>query len=385
VWKSLNVSGGVRRLSFFTMVLCHSRMLYAEFFFGESLEFWLTAHRNAFEFFGGVTEEVMVDNCKTAVIVPGTYGAAAKLNEAYAQFAHHYNFKVVPCTPHRPNEKGRVEKAVGYIKSAFLAGREAARPEALNAALWDWLARTANVRKHRTTLARPAETFRDSEQATLRPLPVQPHHCAALKSCVANSACRITVDTNRYSIPPQFASQRLKLYLHADQITVADRDNAFAARHARCFDRGEELVDPAHAEALKHYTRRASDNRQLTMFLALSSVAAAYLNVLKEKRSNYMQHVRRINALLAQYDRDVVARALEDTHAHGAYSADYMLNLLHARDRLSPSNEAPLHIVRNAELLELQIDEPDLGIYGDDNDNDDDNGNASPTAEVTAR
>jgi len=72
VWKSLPVNGGTRRLSFFTMVLCHSRMLYAEFFFGEALEYWLAAHRNAFEYFGGVPERVMVDNCKTAVIAPGS-------------------------------------------------------------------------------------------------------------------------------------------------------------------------------------------------------------------------------------------------------------------------------------------------------------------------
>jgi transposase len=372
VWKALPVSGGVRRLSFFTMVMCHSRMLYAEFFYGEALEFWLAAHRNALEFFGGVPEAVMVDNCKTAVIVPGTHGQAPEFNAAYAELAHHYNFTIKACTPHRPNEKGRVERAVGYIKSSFLGGRSPATPEALNLALHQWLHDTANVRVHRTTKKRPCDVFADSEKAKLRPLPSTPHPCAVEKNCVANSTCRVTVGTNRYSIPPQFASQRLQLQLYAERIVLLDRHNAFVANHARCFDRGRELVDPAHAQALQHYTRRAKDNRELTAFLGLSNVAPDYLAALKEKRVNALQHVRRINALLSQFGRDAVARALMDTHEHGAYSADYVLNLLEAKGRMTEVLDSPLHIVRNADLLELQIDEPDLNVY-DQTDNEEQN------------
>lgn len=88
VWKGLDVVGGRRRLSFFTMVLSHSRMLYAELCFGERLEFWLAAHRRAFEWFNGVPEYVMVDNCKTAVIRPRRGEQPAELNADYAAFAH---------------------------------------------------------------------------------------------------------------------------------------------------------------------------------------------------------------------------------------------------------------------------------------------------------
>ena len=70
VWRKIDVPGGQRKISFFCMVLCHSRMLYVEFFMGEQTEHWLQAHRNAFEYFGGVPQSVMVDNCKTAVIKP---------------------------------------------------------------------------------------------------------------------------------------------------------------------------------------------------------------------------------------------------------------------------------------------------------------------------
>lgn len=270
VWKSLDVRGGRRQLRFFTMVLCHSRMLYVEFFFGEALEFWLTAHRNAFDTLGGVPEKVMVDNCKTAVITPRSAGVEPVLNESYAAFAHHYGFTIVPCNPHRPNEKGRVERAVGYVKSAFLAGRLPSPPEAINPAARHWLAENANVRVHRTIRERPIDRFLRDEKPALRSLPPDPHPCAAPGNCVASSTCRVTVDTNRYSIDPAFASQRLLLHRYAERIVITTTDRTtVVAEHRRSFDRGREIVDPRHAEALNHLTRRASQNRQVSAMLAL--------------------------------------------------------------------------------------------------------------------
>ena len=128
IWKTIDVPGGQRRLSFFVMTLCHSRMLHVEFFFGETLEFWLTAHKNAFEYFSGVPQDIMVDNCKTAVIKPRHNGTDAVLNSEYAAFAEYYGFNVNACSPHRPNEKGRVERNINYIRTSFLAAREPSVP-----------------------------------------------------------------------------------------------------------------------------------------------------------------------------------------------------------------------------------------------------------------
>lgn len=371
VWKSIPVEGGTRRLSFFTMVLCYSRMLYAEFFFGETIEYWLSAHQNAFEYFQGVPQRVMVDNCKTAVITPKSRIDPSQkpvLNEAYATFAQHYGFTIDPCTPGRPNEKGRVEKAVAYIKSAFLAGRQASVPEIINSPLRQWLDDTANVRTHRTTLRRPADHFAESEKSTLKPLPASPHPCAAISQCVANSCCRVTVDANRYSIAPQFASQRLILHRYADRVVLYDVNEKRAADHIRCFGRGCEIVAPEHAEALTYFNRRTDQNRQISRFLSLGSAAADYLAMLKEKRVDYVRHVRQINAQRDIYGRDCVARALADAHLHGAYAADYILNLLAARSRLKDLSDLPLHVPRHADLLKLEIESPNLDIY-DQHDN----------------
>jgi len=365
VWKGVDVPGGRRRLSFFTMVLCHSRMMYAEFFFGEAMEYWLRAHRNAFEAFGGVVERVMVDNCRTAVLKPRRHGAAPEFNPAYEDFARHYGFRIRACNPGRPNEKGRVEHAVGYIKSNFLAGREPCTPEALNPALFDWTANVANQRVHGTTGRRPCDLFEQLERPALRALPAGPHHCAAVNIAVADSRFRVTVDDNRYSVPSSAASHKVQLCRYADRIVIRSLEGELLADHPRNFGRKQQITDPDHERALVLKMRHTRDRRRLTRFLTLGPDASAYLAGLRQKRVAWRDHVDRINALAEVHGRDLLARALADACQYGAFSAEYVHNILEARSRAVPE-AGPLHVTRRSDLLELDVPEPDLDIYDED-------------------
>src|SRR5256885_198507 len=160
-----------RRLSFFVMVLCYSRMLYVEFTVSQTMEHFLACHQHAFEFFGGVPQKVMVDNLKSAVL-QRALGQAPVFNPKYLDFAHHTGFTIVPCNVGKGNEKGRVENGVGYVKKNFLAGLEIADFSALNPAARQWLDTIANVRLHGETRAKPTALWH-KEQPSLRPLPPQ--------------------------------------------------------------------------------------------------------------------------------------------------------------------------------------------------------------------
>ena len=104
-----------RRVSFLVLVFCYSRKLYVEFTLGQSMEQFLCAQQNGFRWIGGVTAEVMVDNCKTAVL-DHPVGGPATLHPRYVDFAQHYGFSIKACTPRQPQQKGRVESAVAYIR-----------------------------------------------------------------------------------------------------------------------------------------------------------------------------------------------------------------------------------------------------------------------------
>jgi transposase len=334
VWTTADVPGGRRRLSYFAMVLCHSRMLYAEVTFGESLEFWLQAHKNAFDYFGGAPATIMADNCKTAVITPRRGQREATLNLDYATFARHYHFHVQPCAVRAPQQKGRVERAIRHIRDGFLAGREPAVPDAINPMLREWLDSIANTRVHKTTGERPVDAFEQREKPALQPTPPQAHPCRAITGVVANSCCRITVGDNRYSIPPAHARKRLILHRGVHQITLYNpADHSPIASHSRSYTRKHDIIDPDHQAALDQLTKRARQNRAVTDFLKLGGDAHAYLLGLKDKHPKYRRHLTQINALANLHGSDALRRAIADCHAHRVYSGAYIHSHLTAQQR----------------------------------------------------
>jgi transposase len=219
---SVNVGNTRRRLSFFVMVLCYSRMLYVEFTLAETMEHFLACHANAFAFFGGVPAKAMVDNLKSAVL-RHVIGEAPVLNPRYKDFADHFGFTIAPCNVGQGHEKGRVENAVGYVKKNFLAGGELTDFRMVNPSARQWLDTVANVRIHGTTRRKPMELFQ-SERPCLRPLPPRPYDVGVCRLVRANSQFRVVLDTNSYSVPAEHAGACLTLKLYPDHLCLYHQD-----------------------------------------------------------------------------------------------------------------------------------------------------------------
>ncbi len=230
------------------------------------------------------------------------------------------------------------------------------------AAVSDWTATVANVRVHGTTGKRPKDLFEQVERQTLRPLPAGPHECALIQTGVADSRFRVVVDDNRYSVPSSAASRKVQVWRHAERIVLRSLEGELLADHPRSFGRKQEIADPEHERALVLEMRHARDRSRLTRFLSLGPDACAYLAALRERRPAWRSHVDRINALADIHSRDTLKRALADATECGAYSAEYILNIVEARLRASPE-PGPLHVTRRGDLLELDLPEPNLDIY----------------------
>ena len=97
-------------------------------------------------------------------------------------------------------------------------------------------------------------------------------------------------------------------------------------------------------------------------FLALSTNAERYYQQLELRRLNARHHVHKIVALSEIYGTEPTARALDDALAFEAFSCEYVANLLESRARALPEPGA-LHLTRRADLLELELEEPDLELY----------------------
>jgi hypothetical protein len=355
----LRVGATRRRLSFFVMVLCYSRRMFVEFTLAQTQEHCLAGHQHAFEYFGGVTTEVMVDNCKTAVL-SHPLGQPAVFHPRYLDFARHYGFTIKACGARKPHEKGRVEKAVHYVKLNFLAGLELASLEAINAAARQWLDQVANVRVHGETHQVPQELFAQ-ERPQLRPLTVLPYDLATLHTVLASRRGRVTFETNRYSVPPACAGRSLILKAAPDRLCLYHQDR-LVAEHLRSYDRHQDFEHAEHVAELLAQRRQARAQQLLPRFLALSPKAAEYYRCLEEKRGNPRHHVQKIVALSEIYGVEKVQRALEDAWAYQAFSCEYIANLLEQRARPSAEPGA-LHLTRQQDLLDLDLPAPDLSLY----------------------
>ena len=357
---SMSVGSTTRRLSFFVMVLCYSRLSYVEFSLKEATEHFLQAHQNALEFFGGVPAKVLIDNPKTAVL-KHLSGEKPLFHPRYLDFAAHYGFEPRACNARKPNEKGRVESGVGYVKKNFLHGLELPHGlDALNAAVRYWMDSIANIRIHGETRKQPLELF-EREKAHLKPLPLLPADTGVTDTVRVNSRFRIRLDTNRYSVPSRYASQRLTLKKFADRLCIY-HEGQLIATHTRSYDRHQDFENPDHAKELLSQRTKARNAKVLLAFYALCPRAEEYYRQLQERRFNARLHIAKIMALSEVYGPDKVARAIEDAFEFAAFSSDYIANILEQRERLAPP-PGPLHLIRRQDLLDVELAPADLSIY----------------------
>jgi len=358
-YRSIRVGEAYRRLSFFVMVLCYSRLMYVEFTVSQTMEHWLSCHQNAFAAFGRVPGKVMVDNLRSAVL-KRIIGHDPVFNPVYLDFANHFGFTIVPCGVRKGNEKGRVENGVGYVKKNFLSGFDLPTFDAINPAARLWLETIANVRIHGETRRKPIEMF-EEEKGSLMPLPPYPYDIGVIKEVRASSQFRVTLDSNHYSVPSEYAGAKLTLKAYPDRITVY-HEAKLIARHPRSYERNKDIEDPDHPKELIQKRKKARDQKIFMRFLSLSPKAQDYYRELEIKRMNPTHHVQKIVALSEIYGKDMIARAMEDAFFFRAFSCEYIANLCEQRSRHLPE-PAALHLTRKSDLLDLEVEQPDLSIY----------------------
>ncbi len=357
---SIKLNSTSRKYYAFIMVLCYSKMMYVEFIYNQNQENFLQCHRNAFEYFGGIPKNIMVDNCKVAVLEHNRHGNI-KFNPQYLDFAYHYGFNIKACGVRKPNEKGQVEKAVDYLKGNFLRGRGIVSGIAfLNSICRYWLDNLANTRIHKTTRKRPVDMLQQ-EKNDLGNINVLPYDCSAVKTVRANSQFRVVFDTNKYSVPANFASTVLTVRIYPDKLLFY-HDDSLIAEHRRSYERYQDFENSEHIKKHLQQKRNARDQKMMCSFLAITPKAPDYYRGLKEKRFNSKDHIRKILALCDRYGRQKTASAMEDALELEAFSSEYIANLLEQRERFTPA-ESPLHLLRNRDCLDIEIKPTDMSVY----------------------
>ena len=169
----------------------------------------------SFEYFGGVTEEVLVDNQKAAVLSHRS-GESPRFNLRFVDLADHYGFVPRACQPYRARTKGKDERMVGYIKQHFFVRYRAFDSWAhLNQLAEQWLRQEADLRLHGTVKEVVAERFQ-REATVLQPLPSLRYDTAYIERRQVAWDGYIDVRGNRYSVPGQLTGQTVAVHISLD-------------------------------------------------------------------------------------------------------------------------------------------------------------------------
>lgn len=357
----LRIGHAERPLMCFVMVLSHSRMLFVRFYLNARMESFLRGHLDAFAFFGGVPRVLLYDNLKSAVLE--RVGDAIRFNPRLNELAAHYHFEPRPVAPARGNEKGRVERAIRYLRDAFFAGRTFVDLADLNAqavAFMEGPAADRRCPEDRTQSVREAFA---SERASLMPLPEVAFPAEERVEVDVGKTPYVRFDSNDYSVPHTLVRRTLVVYASSESVRVIDGAEVVAV-HDRSWDKGRQFEDPAHINALVDEKRAARRHRGMDRLAQAAPRSPEFLARVAERGSNLGSVVSRLLRLLdlhsaAELDEclaEVLARGL----AHVGAVRQELERRRHARGQLPP---IPVELPDDPRLRTLVVKPHSLAAY----------------------
>lgn len=357
----IQVGEARRPLVGFVMLLSYSRAIFLRFFPSQKLAHFLAGHEEAFSRWNGVPRTILYDNLKSVVL--DRVGDAIRFNPTLLAFAAHYRYEPRPVAPYRGNEKGRVERAIRYVRDNFIPARSFESFEDINRQADQWCSTVALQRgwpeDHRDSVAAALER----DRSALRPLPDDTFPCHERVEVRVGKTPYVRFDLNDYSIPSTVRKKTLVVLadLHTVRILDADRE---LARHERSFDRGRQIEDPRHIEELKERKRHARKARTTDTLSRAAPSSVRLLTKLAERHQALGRHVAELLDLLRTYGAAKLEAAITEALAGGAAHPQAVRHVLE-RDREASGELAalPIPLPADPRLDNLHFTEHPLGDY----------------------
>ncbi len=311
------IGSAKRALMAFVMVLSYSRNLFLRFFPGASMSYFLRGHVEAFNYFDAVPRVVLYDNLRSAVLE--RYGDAIRFHPTLLELAAHHRFEPRPVAIARGNEKGRVERAIRYVRESFFAARKFRDLDDLNAQALAWCQGAAADRPCPEDRKKSVREVFAEERPHLLALPENPFPCEERLEVSVQKTPYVRFDLNDYTVPPDHVKRTLVVMASLNTVRILDRDQVIAT-HPRSFDRGKQIEDPSHIQVLVDHKRAAHANRaQDRLHHAAPSAKALFLRA--ASRSAHLGVltrglIRLLDTHGAQALEAAIAAALSEDAAH---------------------------------------------------------------------
>jgi len=353
-------SSGQRTLWVFVMVLGFSRALWAELVVDLSVYSLVRSLVRAAQYFSGVTRQWLFDNPKTVVLE--RRGDVVRYQRDLLEIAATFHVQPRLCAVRKPNQKGRVERAVRYLKERFFAARRIYGLEQGNEQLLEFIENVAMQRRHPVYTDRTvAEVFEQDEKPHLLSLPSVLPSTDQVLSVSADKTAFIRFDKNRYSVPPDCAHSTLTLVASDTRVSLVAGDRV-VAEHPRCWGRNQPVEHPSHRAQILEQKCAARDGKGRDRLCEQVPRFAELLQRWADAGHNMGSLVARTLKLLDLYGPVVLGQAVNELIDRGG--SDYgALSLL--CDKHCAGRSIPLALEFCAHVNDREVIDPDLGGYNE--------------------
>ena len=285
------IDKAITKVYCFSMVMSFSRDKRILFSLSCDSEAIFQAIQELFDEFGGITQELIIDNPK-ALVAEHIQGKEPKYNLDTLRMATHMGLELNACAPYRAGTKGKVERPFNYIEEQFIKGNTFSSMAALNKAgkefLGDWCRQ-----KHGTTKRIPKEAFKE-EIPCLLPLPTKHFFNTSFETRKVSLDSLISVNGNKYSVPVRYVDKTAQFVIfYGYRLEIYDMKSNIIATHEIQSDTSETTRNDLHyAEITVKTPKSISEIKR--RFTATFSRGAEYLERANRRIQQPSYHARQI-------------------------------------------------------------------------------------------
>jgi hypothetical protein len=312
----------------------------------------------ALRFFGGSTTVDIFDNMKTVVL--SHTPLATVFNPTFLSYARARQFGAIACNVCRGNEKGLVERPIGFVRERFWPGCRPSDLLDINVKAAAWRDTFANNRVHDITGKVPALVFEHDERRVLRPIQEVSFNNDDIDTVTVSKTFRVRFDRNLYSVPPHLVDQCV-LVRGTDQDVSVFLGPKRVASHARCWDTNKDNELPAHRQAALAQKPRCKPDQLPPGLVGLGAVGVRYFKILAAGSRSLRRESVRLTFLVELFGDSATTSAVDEVMHTGHVGAEYVEYVLRHKRGLTPC-APPLHLGDPA-LDGISLPEPDLSLY----------------------
>lgn len=342
----LAVGRALRDLWALVIVLSYSRLRFLRFSLRAAMPSFLRGHVEAFGFFGGVPRVLLYDNLKSAVLE--REGDAVRFHPTLLGLAGHYRFEPRACAPYRPNEKGRVERAIRDVRDNFFAAREFRSIDDLNEQARAFCLEIARERRVPDARELTVEAAFEEEKSKLIALAADDFPVEERASVHAGKTPYVRFDKNDYSVPHTHVRRDLIVVATDERVRVLDPDDVLGealADHRRSYDRDQRIEQPEHLLALIDRKRHANQSRGFNRLFSVVPSSRAMMEKIAERGGNLGASTSGLLQLLDRVGAELLERAVAEVVHHDQphlRAVHHVLDRLRHEAGLPPSLSVPV-------------------------------------------